>query len=102
MDTARAVSAFAAVSLLFSAVPYSSGYSLYFVKIIRLVLCGIKRRALVPLRVSFVCVLVRVVHIGRANCTPGAAALVFAAGLCKLFNDELFLQKCAVSLCSSV
>ena len=78
IGTARAVPAFAAVSLLFSAVPYSLEHPSYFVKIIRLVLCGIKRRALVPLRVSFVCVFVCVVPIRGG--LPGAACISNTSG----------------------
>ena len=78
IDTARAVPAFAAVSLLFSAVPYSLEHPSYFVKIIRPVLCSIKRRALVPLRVSFVCVFVCVVPIRGG--LPGAACISNTSG----------------------
>ena len=78
MDTARAVPAFAAVSLLFSAVPYSLEHPSYFVKTIRLVLCSTKRRALAPLRVSFVCVFVCVVPIRGG--LPGAACISNTSG----------------------
>ena len=78
IDPARAVPAFAAVSLLFSAVPYSLEHPSYFVKIIRFVLCSIKRRALVPLRVSFVCVFVCVVPIRGG--LPGAACISNTSG----------------------
>ena len=65
MDTARAV-------------PYSLKHPPYFVKIIRLVLCSIKRRALAPLRVSFVCVFVCVVPIRGG--LPGAACISNTSG----------------------
>ena len=74
IDTARAVPAFAAVSLLFSAVPYSLEHPFYFVKIIRLVLCSTKRRALAPLRVSFVCV------VPIRGGLPGAACISNTSG----------------------
>ena len=61
MDTARAV-------------PYSLEHPFCFVKIIRLVLCSIKRRALAPLRVSFVCV------VPIRGGLPGAACISNTSG----------------------